>query len=333
MKTIDIGRLAELARTLSAAGYRVVAPLDDNGVIRLKEWTPGAALALPAVPVNSVKDFLFPRSEVVARFALGEKDFTPVAVERSAPKTVVLGARPCDTAALAALDAVFNWDYKDGSYNARREALSVVSLACAQADEYCFCTSVGGAPDATAGADAMLRPADGGQRFIFEALSDKGRALQDAAAGALSEGAAKADAAADLKKRFDPAAVGRWLAANFDSPFWKEAALACLGCGACAYSCPVCHCFDLQDEKDNKECRRLRNWDSCGFGQFTLHASGHNPRPDQSARWRQRVMHKFSIYPQKFKTLACTGCGRCSRLCQAGMAIADTCEKIEALGR
>jgi hypothetical protein len=131
MKTIDIGRLAELARTLSAAGYRVVAPLDDNGVIRLKEWTPGAALALPAVPVNSVKDFLFPRSEVVARFALGEKDFTPVAVERSAPKTVVLGARPCDTAALAALDAVFNWDYKDGSYNARREALSVVSLACA----------------------------------------------------------------------------------------------------------------------------------------------------------------------------------------------------------
>ena len=111
------------------------------------------------------------------------------------------------------------------------------------------------------------------------------------------------------------------------------AALACLGCGACAYACPVCHCFDLQDESDGKECRRLRNWDSCGFGLFTLHASGHNPRPDQSARWRQRVMHKFSIYPQKFKTLACTGCGRCSRLCQAGMAIAQTCERIEALSR
>ena len=109
--------------------------------------------------------------------------------------------------------------------------------------------------------------------------------------------------------------------------------MACLGCGACAYACPVCHCFDLQDESDKKECRRLRNWDSCGFGLFTLHASGHNPRPDQSARWRQRVTHKFSIYPQKFKTLACTGCGRCSRLCQAGMAIAETCERIEALGR
>ena len=330
MKTIEIGRFSDLAQALSTAGYRVAAPVDDGGVVRFKEWTKGREIALGAVPVDSVKDFLFPRSEVVARFALEEAGaFTPVPVERFAPKTVALGVRPCDAAALAALDAVFNWDYRDGSYNARRAATTVVSLACAKADAHCFCISVGGAPDGTAGADAILRPADGGSKLVFEALSDKGRLLE----AMVSDGQAVPDAPAALKKRFDPAAVGRWLAANFESPFWKEAALACLGCGACAYACPVCHCFDLQDESDRKECRRLRNWDSCGFGLFTLHASGHNPRPDQSSRWRQRVMHKFSIYPQKFKTLACTGCGRCARLCQAGMAIAETCERIEALGR
>jgi ferredoxin len=333
MKTIDNGGLADLAQTLAGAGYRVAAPIDDGGVVRLRQWLTGSRIALDAVPVNSIKDFLFPRSEAVARFALGEKDFTSLPVEPAAPKTAVLGARPCDAAALAALDAVFNWDYRDGTFNARRAATTVVSLACARADEHCFCTSVGGKPDGTAGADAILRSAEGGQRFVFEALTDKGRALEAAAGNQLAEGAAQADAPAQLKKRFDPEAVGRWLAANFDSPFWKEESLACLGCGACAYACPVCHCFDLQDESDKKECRRLRNWDSCGFGQFTLHASGHNPRPDQAARWRQRVMHKFSIYPQKFKTLACTGCGRCSRLCQAGMALAQTCERIEALGR
>ena len=333
MKTIETGRIPELAQTLSSAGFCVVAPVDEGGVVRLRQWSKGLKIAFGAVPVNSVKDFLFPRSEAVARFALEGGSFSAAPLERSAPKTVVLGARPCDAAALAALDAVFNWDYRDGSYNARREALSVVSLACAQADENCFCTSVGGSPDNAAGADALLRPADNGKRLVFEPLTDKGRALAAAAGGTLSEGSAKADAPAALKKRFDPAAVGGWLAANFESPFWKEAALACLGCGACAYACPVCHCFDLQDETDGRESRRLRNWDSCGFGLFTLHASGHNPRPDQSARWRQRVMHKFSIYPQKFKTLACTGCGRCARLCQAGMAIAEICERIEALGR
>jgi len=334
MKTIETSRLTDLAQALSAAGYRVVAPVAEGGVVRLREWTKGLEIALEAVPVNSMKDFLFPRSEVVARFALQEEGgFTPATNERSTPKTVVLGARPCDAAALPALDAVFNWDYRDGAYNARREAVTIMSLACAKADEHCFCTSVGGAPDGIAGADAILRPADGGKRLVFEPLTEKGRALIPAAAGTLAEGTAATQTPVAPPRRFDPEAVGRWLAANFDSPFWKEASLACLGCGACAYACPVCHCFDLQDESDRRECRRLRNWDSCGFGLFTLHASGHNPRPDQSARWRQRVTHKFSIYPQRFKTLACTGCGRCSRLCQAGMAIAETCQRIEALGR
>jgi formate hydrogenlyase subunit 6/NADH:ubiquinone oxidoreductase subunit I len=333
MKTIDIGRLADLAEALGGAGYRVVAPVGEGGVVRLREWTKGVALALDAVPVNSAKDFLFPRSEVVARFKKEDGGFSSAAVERSAPKTAVLCARPCDAAALSALDAVFNWDYRDGAYNARREAVSVVSLACAKADANCFCTSVGGAPDGVAGADAILKPADGGKRLVFEPLTPKGRTLEEAAGGILAEGAAAADAPPALPRRFNSEAVGRWFAANFDSPFWKEAALGCLGCGACAYACPVCHCFDLQDETDREGVRRLRNWDSCGFGLFTLHASGHNPRPDQSARWRQRVLHKFSIYPQKFKTLACTGCGRCARLCQAGMAIAETCERIEALGR
>jgi ferredoxin len=231
------------------------------------------------------------------------------------------------------MDAVFNWDYKDGAYNDRRAALTVVSLGCAKADEDCFCTSVGGAPHSIAGADAMLWPADGCERLVFEPLTDKGRSLEGAASSVLSEGQAKADPQPDVPRRFDSAAVGRWLAANFESPFWKEESLACLGCGACAYACPACHCFDLQDEGNGTGCGRLRNWDSCGFGLFTLHASGHNPRPDQSARWRQRVLHKFGIYPQKFKTLACTGCGRCSRLCQAGMAIARTCQEIEALTR
>jgi ferredoxin len=331
MKLLEKKKLADLASALAAKGWRVVAPIADGDDVRLKEWAPGADIRLAEVPANSAKDFLFPRSEVIARYKIDGNDFAPEPVEPEAPKTVVLGARPCDAASLAALDTVFNWDYKDAFYNTRRAALTLVTLACtsARADDQCFCTSVGGSPDSTRGADAVLRSADGGAKLIFEPLTDKGKALAADAGQALADGEAKADPPADVPVRFSSEAVTEWLKSNFESPLWKDFALACLGCGACAYACPTCHCFDIQDEGSRRESVRYRNWDACGLALFTLHASGHNPRPDQSSRWRQRVMHKFSYFPDRFGMLACTGCGRCARLCPAGMAIAEVCEAIE----
>ena len=104
---------------------------------------------------------------------------------------------------------------------------------------------------------------------------------------------------------------------------WVEQSLRCLGCGACAFVCPTCSCFDIQDERQRYGGVRLRCWDSCGFGLFTLHASGHNPRAKQSERWRQRVMHKFSYQPERLGLLGCVGCGRCSRTCPADMNLAQ----------
>ena len=46
-----------------------------------------------------------------------------------------------------------------------------------------------------------------------------------------------------------------------------------------------------------------------------------NPRPDQGARQRQRVLHKFSIYPDKFGEILCTGCGNCTRNCPEGQGM------------
>jgi len=328
MKLLDSKKLGDLAAALAARGYRVAAPIQEDDAVRLKEWSPGAVIRTDAIPINSAKDFLFPRSEVIGRYKLEGDNFTPEDVPPDSTKTALLGVRPCDVAALAVLDAVFNWDYKDEFYNARRAALTIVSMACTRADAQCFCTSVGGRPDATAGADAILRPADGGAKLIFDPLTEKGRALAAAAGSALVDGEARADPPAEVPVRFDQKQVTAWLADNFDSDLWTTLSLACLGCGACAYSCPTCHCFDMQDEATRKETVRRRNWDSCGFGLFTAHAGGHNPRANQSARWRNRVMHKFSYIPDRFKLLGCTGCGRCGRLCPAGMAIADICAEI-----
>jgi len=42
-------------------------------------------------------------------------------------------------------------------------------------------------------------------------------------------------------------------------------------------------------------------------------------------------MHKFRYFHDRFGMLLCTGCGRCARVCHAGLAISETCEKLGPL--
>ena len=106
---------------------------------------------------------------------------------------------------------------------------------------------------------------------------------------------------------------------SFESEIWTQIAAGCLGCGACTYACPTCHCFDLTDEHKRGTGRRVRSWDTCALPLFTLHASGHNPRPTTDARLRQRILHKFAYGPETIDETLCVGCGRCVSVCPSGI--------------
>jgi sulfhydrogenase subunit beta (sulfur reductase) len=184
---------------------------------------------------------------------------------------------------------------------------------------------VGGGPGETKGSDILLTPLDK-DRYLAEVLTEKGKAVVALAPQlfAAADGAAKDGVLAKVPVRFKPEELPSRLAGLFDrTEVWVDQSIRCIGCGACAFVCPTCSCFDIQDERDRRGGLRLRCWDSCGFGQFTLHASGHNPRSKQSERWRQRVMHKFSYQPQRLSTIGCVGCGRCSRSCPVDMNLAQ----------
>jgi ferredoxin len=328
--------LLKLVASWVAAGHRVAGPQcvnQDNpqrhaDVINYAWLTNAEQLRLDGFirPSNSIKEFVFPRHERLYGYKFVGKQIELTPVELPNTEQIILAARPCDAAALQALDAVFNWDFKDELYNRRRQLTTVVTLACTAHDDCCFCTSLGGGPADTRGSDVLLIPLDG-DRYEVRCLTEKGQKLLGGTTTASSEAATPY---AGPPVQFDLDALGKFLAGGYEQPEWSELTRRCFGCGACAFTCPTCHCFDIVDEGTASGGVRARNWDACQFAMFTAHASGHNPRTDQSQRQRQRIHHKFQIYPDKFGELLCTGCGNCSRNCPVAMGVLPVLKSIAA---
>jgi len=323
--------LDALVRDLLGAGTRVIAPVRRK--VQGREFVEYAPVQNPeeialdgSQPVRPLKQVVFPPTETLFNY---KQDKGLVQIQEAPTTfsdTLVIGARPCDAAALEIVDRVMDWDYHDEFWFGHRQATTVVAVACTDSDESCFCTAVGLSPESTRGADWLLIPA--GSSFEVRVVTPKGEALLESNKSRCPESdvpeAGKASSAVEEKVRanlaMNPAKLQEWLGAHFEHPLWQKIALRCHGCGACAFVCPTCHCFDIVDELEGVgRGARRRNWDACQPALFTLHGSGHNPRKDQSARFRQRVMHKFSIYPSRFGEILCTGCGRCIRVCAAGM--------------
>ena len=326
-----------------AAKTRVVAPvctqegsdhLEYRPIHKFTDATLGVAL-----PHASIKEFFLPRTDILLQYKQTKDGVEIKEVSTQAQPQIILGAVPCDVAGLEIVDKVMNWDYRDELWFGRREATTIISVTCNVMDAACFCTAVGLGPESTRGADIMLTAVEGG--YLATVLTAKGEALLENHPGQEADAAliAKAETAqAEARRKVEenlpaiPSDMAEWLAKNYDLPYWKTLSLRCHGCGVCASVCPTCHCFDIVDEhSSDTEGTRRRNWDTCQSGQFTVHTSGHNPRATQTERLRQRIMHKFSIYPTRFKEILCTGCGRCARACPGGIVLPEIISELTAL--
>lgn len=302
-------------------------------VVSYKPFTPGSRPDFRRLPSLSAKGVLYPQGEVLLRFQKDKDPSAPSGYRLSFEDVlpvdcaVLFGCPPCDARGFLVFDEAFlQGPYADPYYRERRKRAVVVSRVCRTWDGACFCHAVGSHPADEEGSDVQMIPVTEG--YIFRAVTAKGErflegvgvqptlAQHEEAKAALEQGRAQKpeDAAVvspseDFRKRFS------------DAAFWRLWTERCLSCGLCTFVCPTCYCFTITDESDGIRGERLRSWDACMFHHFTQEASGHNPRPSKAERYRNRVGHKFSYFPEKHGRIACCGCGRCIRSCPVSVDI------------
>ena len=309
---------------LRAAGTLFVPAEDADGEATLTDAPHAGAAVLDFTNFRvPPKAFFFPQNQTLIRFRSGRAE-EPDQPDRG-PR-FIFGIRPCDAKALLALDDVFlGGDCRDPYYAERRASTTVIALACERPASTCFCTSVGGGPCDAAGSDVLAVAIEAG--FLLSAHTPRGEALLASVPDLLADADAEAvDQASGLRRHAEETiaplkldGIAERLRHAWDSPVWETIGRQCLGCGVCSFLCPTCHCFDITDEVRGDRGRRVRTWDSCAYPLFTLHASGHNPRPKPQERCRQRIMHKFRYAQETFGRPFCVGCGRCVRNCPAGL--------------
>jgi ferredoxin len=66
---------------------------------------------------------------------------------------------------------------------------------------------------------------------------------------------------------------------------------------------------------------RTKVWDACYIAAYARVGGGANPRAEFVKRFYNRFFCKFSHFPSWQKMPACSGCGRCYRVCMGKIDI------------
>ncbi len=340
MLKINLTALPQVLTNLSKQA-EVYAPLKKAGAVNFERWDEEKSLGQlelrRVLTAKSAKSVFFPQVENLMDFTTQGKQLELKAEPLPEQDTVIFGVRGCDVASFAILDKVFLQAPVDEFYQARREHCTIITLACNEPEETCFCTVYGINPAQPQG-DVLTYLV--GKELYWQAQTNKGEQLL-AQIESLLQPAEETEVEATktqitailehlpLKNLHPEAAYARSTEELFADPVWAKLSTSCLGCGTCTFVCPTCHCYDVRDYEVKGKVRRFRCWDSCMFSDFTRMSAG-NPRRTRLERFRQRFLHKLKYYPENNNgVFACVGCGRCLQKCPSHLHIAQVIKALE----
>ncbi len=262
-------------------------------------------------PATPLKSFFLPVRENVTSSITEKK-----------PR-IIIGVPNCDIEGLGLLDEIYlDKEFHDIFYRKRRENTIIISSDCFGIQEHCHCLSYNIKPFSEKLADLAVMLLNG--NIVLRIISEKGENFLKSIPAALlfqdkntiseveKEHRAteamltlKNNGLPDYKKTGD-------LITKSKNGIWEKYSARCVSCGACTTICPTCTCFLLIDKPGFEKVKQM---DACQYPGFERVAGGEDALFELHNRFRNRYMCKYAWKPGKFKSIACTGCGRCIEAC------------------
>ncbi len=321
-----------------------VADEQEAGFYRVKKRKEAGYFTY-VVGAHSWKKFLNPPRCTLWKAKLDNGEMSLIADEpETVPHYAFIGVRPCEIAAIAVQDRVFqDGPYVDNLYKERRSAIAIIAVNCAHPGGTCFCVSMDTGPEAKSGFDLSLTEIQETNRHLFVATTGselgieivKALNLEQATSAEIADEAAVMNrAAGKMGRKIDTSHINELLQRNEDHPRWNHVGDRCLNCANCTMVCPTCFCMTVEDTTDitGKIAERSRRWDSCFTIEFS-HIHGGAVRTSASARYRHWMTHKLATWQDQFGVSGCVGCGRCITWCPVGIDITEEAAAIRSSSR
>ncbi len=281
------------------------------------------------------KTYFLPYKENLSTYTFRKTDWTQKISYRLQPRAII-GLHACDINALLKLDKVMAREFFPSPYYiSRRKNTFIVGIdhdPCQGA----FCRSLG-TDTVNRGFDLFLT--DLGDRYFVAIDSERGFSIlhkvqvRDVAEQDTSEYlAVRKRIASGFGPNLDVQQLPRLLDIEFESDVWKRWGAKCLSCGSCAMVCPTCYCYGVSERvsMDFTEGAKVKQLYSCNLVDFAQVAGGHNFRPKRETRLKYRYYHQHRGFVEEYDEPKCVGCGRCGRVCLAGINPPDIIRDLQA---
>lgn len=331
-KIIEKSQIKEFINTLISIS-KVVAPVYKgfNNYV-FEEIYSAEKVALKYIPtIIPPKKYFLSKKEKILEFNKTENlEIQPVVEYEN---IILFGVHTCDIAGFKCLNKVMTEPPKDISFLIRKKYLTIIGIECNEyCDQYASCAFVG-SHIPTTGYDLMFTELS--DCFVVHVHSSKGADIVEKISLFKPANDRHIEELKNLRdkkskifyneipteRRYIPDLFDR----SWNASVWKELEERCLSCGNCTAVCPTCYCFDIREDVDLtlKSGERYRVWFSCQLDPFAKVAGGIDFRKERSARQRHRFYRKFRYHIDRYGMIFCTGCGRCSRTCMAGINLKE----------
>lgn len=295
--------------------YNIYAPVSDNTLeyeLISKDRVGEIAYNIPKT-ISPLKSFFLPFKESVTCEIISDKN------------NLIIGVPSCDLTALDILDEIYMQEpYIDPYYKSRRDNSVLIGTDCYSIMEHCHCNTYNLKAYPFKNFDVslsliedsvlLLVNSEKGMNFIeFIKKHGKCKKPENQYLELINEFRATVEGLLTEQNKDLPdyTETGQ-IVSETEYPVWAKYSKSCVSCGACSTICPTCTCFLLADSPNFG---KVRLNDTCQHPGFALIAAGEDQLGDLPLRFRNRYLCKYVWKPEKFKSVACTGCGRCIETC------------------